>query len=112
MMADEKRQDIAGRLRHDAAYEEGNLSEWWSRLQYIVLDEDDFPNPEKVFNALVDLIDRPTCHMDMSDDDNDYDRCPADFRPYVCSRCGNVIFLDFKPHCCPICGAEVLADGR
>lgn len=57
---------------------------------------------------LADLIDRPTCHMDMSDDDNDYDRCPADFRPYVCSRCGSVIFLDFKPHCCPVCEAEVV----
>ena len=41
----------------DAAYGEGSLSEWWGRLQFIVLDEEDFPNPREVFEGLADLID-------------------------------------------------------
>lgn len=37
--------------------ERRNISEWWGRLQFIVLDEDDFPNPSEVFERLADLID-------------------------------------------------------
>lgn len=48
---------MASSLRHDAAYGEGSLHEWWGRLQFIVLDEDDFPNPSEVFERLADLID-------------------------------------------------------
>lgn len=55
--AKEKRRNMASSFRHDAAYGEGSLSEWWGMLQFIVLDEDDFPNPRQVFRSLADLID-------------------------------------------------------
>lgn len=54
---DEERRNMASSLRRDAAYGGGSLSEWWGRLQFIVLDEDDFPNPREVFERLADLID-------------------------------------------------------
>lgn len=63
---DEERRNMASSLRHDAAYGEGSLSEWWGRLQFIVLDEDDFPNPRQVFRRLADLIDVPTTALDLT----------------------------------------------
>lgn len=54
---DEQRRNLASSLRHDAAYGEGSLTVWWGRLQFIVLDEEDFPNPREVFERLADLID-------------------------------------------------------
>ena len=62
MISDEERRNLANSLRHDAAYEEGSPLEWWGRLQFIVLDEDDFPKPKELFEKLADLIDRPQCH--------------------------------------------------
>ena len=56
-ISDEERRNMASSLRHDAAYGEGSLCEWWGRLQFIVLDEEDFPNPREVFKRLADLID-------------------------------------------------------
>nr|DAG31762.1 MAG TPA: hypothetical protein [Caudoviricetes sp.] len=61
MISDEERRNMASSFRHDAACGEGSLSEWWGRLQFIVLDEEDFPNPREVFERLADLIDRPRC---------------------------------------------------
>lgn len=63
---DEERRNMASSLRHDAAYGEGSLSEWWGKLQFIVLDEDDFPNPRQVFRRLADLIDVPTTALDLT----------------------------------------------
>lgn len=54
---DEERRNMASILRHDAAYGGGSLHEWWGRLQFIILDEEDFPNPREVFERLADLID-------------------------------------------------------
>ena len=57
IISDEERRNMASSLRHDAAYSEGSLSEWWGRLQFIVLDEEGFPSPREVFEGLADLID-------------------------------------------------------
>lgn len=57
MINDEERRNMASSLRHDAAYGDGSLYEWWGRLQFIVLDEEDFPNPRQVFRRMADLID-------------------------------------------------------
>lgn len=86
MISDEGRRNMASSLRHDAAYGEGSLSEWWARLQFIVLDEDDFPSPREVFEGLADLIDRPTCR-------NVYDESKAGAceNGFECSECGNVV---------------------
>lgn len=56
-ISDEERRNMASILRRDAAYGGGSLHEWWGRLQFIILVEDDFPNPRKVFRRLADLID-------------------------------------------------------
>lgn len=54
---DEERRNMASSLRHDATYGEGTPSEWWGRLQFIVLKDDDLQNPRQVFRKLADLID-------------------------------------------------------
>lgn len=53
----EERRNMASILRNDATYGGRSLHEWWGRLQFIILIEDDFPNPRKVFRRLADLID-------------------------------------------------------
>lgn len=106
MISDEERRNMANSLRHDAAYGEGSLSEWWGRLQFIVLDEDDFPNPREVFEGLADLIDRPTCH------DTNGVRVNNDC--FACSECGSEFNTwDYNGgwatvRYCPNCGAEVI----
>ena len=53
-ISNEERRNMASSFRHDAGYNKGSLSEWWDRLQFIVLDEDDFPNPTEVFERLAE----------------------------------------------------------
>lgn len=70
---DEERRNMASSLRHDAAYGEGSLYEWWGRLQFIVLDEDDFPNPREVFERLADLIEPQPIDGNTSDGYHTFD---------------------------------------
>lgn len=99
MISNEERRNMASSLRHDAAYGEGSLSEWWGRLQFIVLDEEDFPNPREVFERLADLIDRPTCRK----------RIPDEMEGLVfCSNCGAEIGEYSVPNYCPNCGRQVV----
>lgn len=99
MISDEERRNMASSLRHDAAYGEGSLSEWWGRLQFIVLDEEDFPNPREVFERLADLIDRPTCRK----------RIPDEMEGLVfCSNCGAEIGEYSVPNYFPNCGGQVV----
>lgn len=108
-ISDEERRNMASSLRHDAAYGEGSLSEWWARLQFIVLDEDDFPSPREVFEGLADLIDRPTCR-------NVYDESKAGAceNGFECSECGNVVedgegwLVNGTFNYCSECGREVV----
>ena len=108
MISNEERRNLASSLRHDASYGEGSLSEWWARLQFIVLDEDDFPNPSEVFERLADLIDRPICH------DTNGVRVFNDC--FACSECGSWFNTwddngGWATVCyCPNCGAEVVSD--
>ncbi len=101
-VSDEQRREVAAELRRQAAYGDGNLGEWWQRLQDIALDEVDFPKPEQLFEKLADLIDRPTCRA-MQD-------APGAF--YECTRCGydewaTTASID---NYCPHCGAVVIGD--
>lgn len=97
MISNEERRNMASSLRHDAAYGEGSLSEWWGRLQFIVLDEEDFPNPREVFEKLAALIDRPTTTLT---EDEDGRTC--------CANCGCVALYISEAAYCPDCGAEVV----
>lgn len=112
MSSDKERRNMASSLRHDAAYGEGSLSEWWGRLQFIVLDEDDFPNPRKVFRRLADLIDRPTCR-NIYAETVEVGACENGFE---CSECGNTV-EDYEGYrvsgefnFCSKCGAKVVSD--
>ena len=109
-ISNEQRRNLASSLRHDAAYGEGSLSEWWGRLQFIVLGEEDFPNPKEVFEGLADLIDRPTCS-------NAYDDSGMHVAAHVtwfdCSECHCKVRTDMigrRIRYCPNCGAEVVSD--
>ena len=73
MISDEERRNMASSLRHDAAYGDGSLYEWWGRLQFIVLDEDDFPNPREVFERLADLIEPQPIDGNTSDGYHTFD---------------------------------------
>ena len=98
MISGEERREVASSLRRDAAYGEGSLSEWWGRLQFIVLDEDDFPKPREVFEKLADLVDRTTMSIDV-----DKHGCA------YCTKCGcdDCCLSDGNACYCPKCGAEV-----
>lgn len=96
-ISNEERRNMANSLRHDAAYGEGSLFEWWGRLQFIVLDEEDFPNPKEVFEGLADLIDRPTTTLT---EDEDGRTC--------CANCGCAALYMSDAAYCPDCGAEVV----
>lgn len=96
-ISNEERRNLASSLRHDAAYGEGSLSEWWGRLQFIVLDEEGFPSPREVFEGLADLIDRPTTTLT---EDEDGRTC--------CENCGCAALYMSDAAYCPDCGAEVV----
>lgn len=106
MISNEERRNMASSLRHDAAYGEGSLSEWWGRLQFIVLDEDDFPNPREVFKGLAALIDRQTCR-NVSGDQNRFECSECGFEMPIWDGDGGWMAFYF----CPDCGAEVVTDG-
>lgn len=108
-ISNEERRNMASSFRHDAGYNKGSLSEWWDRLQFIVLGEEDFPHPSEVFEGLADLIDRPTC-QNIYDESED-GACENGFE---CSECGNVVedYEGFRIsgefNYCSKCGAEVV----
>lgn len=59
MISDEERKEIAQELRHYAAYgEDETLLGWWARLHFVVMGDDDFPDPRSLFMRLAGLIDR------------------------------------------------------
>lgn len=111
MISNEKRREVAQELRKQAAYCDGSLSEWWQRLQDTVTGEVDFADPKETFEAIADLIDRPTCR-NIYDEDED-GACANGFQ---CSACGHVVedYEGYRVHgtwnYCPNCGKEVLDD--
>lgn len=73
-----------------------------------------------IFHLLADLIDRPTCNMDVmtTDERADYEcsehimrclNCGAEFGYVLYSEDGDVS-MDDKPNYCPHCGARVVSD--
>ena len=72
------------------------------------------------FERLADLIDRPTCNMDVmtTDERADYEcsehimrclNCGAEFGYVLYSEDGDVS-MDDKPNYCPYCGTRVVSD--
>lgn len=89
MITDNQRREVAQKLRKQAAYCDGSLSEWWQRLQDTVTGVIDFADPKMTFEAIADLIYPQTT-------------------PYICEKCGGEWPSDIMFERCPYCGAEVL----
>lgn len=95
-VSDDERREIAAKLREQAGYDNTSIGMWWHRLQVTVLDEASFLRPDTVFDALADLIDRPTCENE------------ATAGGFGCSCCGDTYPVDERFMFCPTCGAEVI----
>lgn len=126
MTSDEKRREVAAKLRDEAEswryYREDDnifcMADYEfteAVLEDFGFDDMDMPTYE-AFDQMADLIDRPTCR-----DVADFDR-----ESFKCSRCGyRVLSIDGAPDAakmvgtkggvigfgyCPNCGAEVVDD--
>lgn len=111
MISDEKRRSAVDELllAATAAYRHVNALDVIANAVGVDISGEGLHDAEEmVYGALVDLIDRPTCHID-------FDKVHLD---HVCSRCGERFwhsyygipcsrgFKDFR--FCPNCGAEVI----
>lgn len=106
MITDEERRKVAAELRKQVAYSSGSLGEWWQRLQEIVTGEVDFANPQETYRAIADLIDCPTCHLELTDVENHGN---VKVRCYECGECGRPCEEIYgKYERCPHCRAVVL----
>lgn len=118
MITDEKRREVAKKLREQAESSCFTLMQWWDHLQLTVMGKVYLTAPEKVYLAIADLIDRPMCH-DLVEHKQD------PFIPgkrmvdgyFHCSNCGwdgrlweHIGFGDmlaYEPIHCPKCGARI-----
>lgn len=117
MIANNKRREIASRLRYVANDDLGGMS-----LQKRLAKELELENTSwrGVLRGIADLIDRPTCNMDVmtTDERADYEcsehimrclNCGAEFGYVLYSEDGDVS-MDDKPNYCPHCGTRVVSD--
>lgn len=127
MISDEKRREVAQKLRALPTDMYSTIDEWEKDGLFInnsVSDVGDysqihdavfgyFPaeymhpeDYEELHERLADLIDRPTCSMSDIGDDTE--------QIYRCSACGDEYsmsyFTEFPWRFCPNCGAEVIND--
>ena len=63
---------------------------------------------QDLYERIADLVDRPTCHLVLTDTETHGN---AKVRIYECSECGRTCEEIYgKYERCPHCGAEVVAD--
>lgn len=90
-----KRQEVSGMPDLFAA---------WMAISTAIKGRITFCDTSDVFDALADLIDRPTCSMSDIGDDTE--------QIYRCSACGDEYFMsdftEFPWRFCPNCGADVI----
>lgn len=104
--SDEERREIAENLRREILYARGSLGDWWMRLHEAVTGSEDFPCPQETMAAIADLIDRPTCRLDLTDVETHGN---TKVRIYECSECGRTCEEIYgKYERCPHCGAVVV----
>lgn len=66
----------------------------------------DYEVEKEIYAALADFIDRPTCHLDLTDVETHGN---VNVRCYECSECGRPCEEIYgKYERCPHCGAEVV----
>lgn len=108
MITDEKRREVAKKLREQAENSCFTLIQWWDHLQLTVMGKVYITAPEKVYLAIADLIDRPTCHLVLTDIETHGN---AEVKCYECSECGRTCEEIYgKYERCPHCGAVVVDD--
>lgn len=102
MIANDKRREIASRLRYVANDELGGMSLQKRLAKELELEDTSWRG---VLRGIADLIDRPTC-KNVAD--------PYDGGLFECSKCGEMWELTYgdlaENHLrfCPRCGAEVV----
>lgn len=108
-----EKQRIAEELRHYCAYGDGSLGEWYQKLQDVVLEEIDFPKPLELFNALAELIDCPSCHVESVNTFTPFSS--TDTFADITFSCGHIVTVsdvDIEDiHFCPECGAKGVKHG-
>lgn len=106
MITDSERQEVAKKLREQAENSYFTLMQRWDNLQFTVMGKVYITAPEKVYLAIADLIDVPTCVMT---------NVGGDFEnSFQCSNCMNEFDMpdyDRYPYKrCPECGAVVIGE--
>lgn len=118
MITDEKRREVAKKLREQAENSCFTLMQWWDHLQLTVMGKVYLTAPEKVYLAIADLIDRPMCHDLVEHKEDPFIPGKRMTDGYFhCSNCGwdgrlweHIGFgdmLSYEPVHCPKCGEEI-----
>lgn len=120
-LTDSQRLELAGSFRWCAAHPaEGpaevpsvRVADEWNRLQEALLDDYDPCRFQyrAVWVALADLVEGPTCEMDLTDAYKPSDG--PEIRTWECSRCGRSCEEAYGSYeHCPHCGARVTRENR
>lgn len=108
-MANDERREVAEDLRYltigrSIQYKE----QFFDELAEVVVGFEDYHDFDIVFEKIANLIDLPTCHLDLTDVET-YGNLKV--RIYECSECGRTCEEIYgKYERCPHCGAEVIND--
>lgn len=107
MVNDEKRRDVAKRLR-EISYKPGwSLGDWWLRVHGAVVGSEHCLCPQEDVAVIADLIDRPTCKIILARElRTAYGKPITEINGYILS-CGHQAVGFEKPRYCPECGMEV-----
>lgn len=99
-----ERREVARKLREPKESLLAHPDEELIRLRY----ETGCQRGQDIYEHIADLIDRPTCHLDLTDVET-YGNLKV--RIYECSECGRTCEEIYgKYERCPHCGAEVIDD--
>lgn len=107
MVNDEKRREVAKRLR-EISYKPGwSLGDWWLRVHEAVVGSEHCLCPQEDVAVISDLIDRPTCKIILARElRTAYGKPITEINGYILS-CGHQAVGFAKPRYCPECGMEV-----
>lgn len=107
MVNDEKRREVAKRLR-EISYKPGwSLGDWWLRVHGAVVGSEHCLCPQEDVAVISDLIDRPTCKIILARElRTAYGKPITEINGYILS-CGHQAVGFAKPRYCPECGMEV-----
>lgn len=107
--SDEERREVAARLRATKSECESRDYPWVVEDLLQALGFERYEDAEDgIFERLADLIDRPTCRLDLTDVETHGN---VKVRIYECSRCGRTCEDVYgKYERCPHCGGVVVED--